>query len=796
MIVAFFRTALRTILKHRNHSVLNILGFSTGLACFALIAIWLNQQLHFDRMHKNADRIFQVNTLVNDGVSSWKEAVTPVPLAKAMHHELPEVENVLRLEFSDAVVSSGKAQFTEDGVAAADPSFFTFFDFKLLKGNVATALSQPYSLVISESMAKKYFGDADPINQSLRLFSYDPDGKGADYLVTGVIEDCPSGSHFTYDMLLSFSTIETAEPETLTQEGWSNREYHTYMMLKEGTAIPPLEEKLVTVLTKYPTKEKKNYHYFLTPLTDIHFQADIRAEIQPGVSKTYLLSFAAIALVVILFACINYVNLTTAYAVDHYKAVGIRKVLGSTRRQLVVQYLTQSWLMAVLAMIVSLGWMLLAKPLFETMLDSKLVGVYTFGTLFTLFAIASVAGIISGIYPAMVITSLQPVQILKGHLSKGPSGMWVRKTLVVVQYSATVLLIIAILTVSRQMKFIRDKDLGFNRENILIIEMNGSPEAMPGYNRFYDQMRSLGSINSISRSNTMIGEGLSKETAAGENYAGDRIDITVGNVGIDHDYLDTYGIGLVAGRNFTRESPSDSSALIINEEATRSLGFLNPHEAMGKHFKLGDRDGEVIGIVKDFHHASLHESIGPLAMSLLPGKYSRISIRMTGDQRQNMEWIEGAWKKSFPNTVFDYSFVDERLRHSYRAEDRFARLYFVFSTISIIIASLGLFALVSYTVERRTKEIGVRKVLGANVLQLATLLSKEFLVLVLVSCAISMPLGWYMMEEWLQGFAYRINVGPEIVVAGFLTLVLALVTLGIRTVRSAVANPVEALKVE
>lgn len=797
MITDFFKTALRTILKHRAHSALNVLGFSTGLACFALIIIWVNQQLHFDRMHENADRIFQVNALVADQSSTWKEAVTPAPLAKAMYHELPEVENIFRLNFSDAVISTGNVRFVEDGVVAADPTFFTFFDFRLLKGNAAQALSHPYSAVISESMAKKYFGDADPINQSLRLFSYDPDGQGADYLITGIIEDCPPNSHFTYTMLISFSTIETAEPETLTQEGWYNHEYHTYVMLKKGTTIGPLQEKLSVLPAKYPTKEKKRYHYFLTALADIHFQADIRAAIQPGISKTYLFSFLAIAFIVLLFACINYMNLSTAYAVDHYRGVGIRKVLGSSRKQLVMQYLAQSWLMAVLAMMVSLGWMELAKPFFEMILGSPLDGVYTFRTLLTLFAIASVTGILSGVYPAMVITSLKPINILRGHLSKGPSGMLVRKTLVVVQYSATVLLIIAILTVNRQLKFIQDKDLGFNRENLLVIEMNGSPEAMPGYSSFYDQIKPLGSVEDIARSNTMIGEGLSRESAVGENSSGNNLDITVGTVGIDHDYLDTYRIELKAGRNFIRGSASDSSAFIINEAATRALGFTDPQNAIGKHFSLGELAGEVIGVVKDFHHATLHERIDPLAMFLLPGRYSRISIRMTGDQRQNMEWIEGAWKKSFPNTVFDYSVADDRLQNSYRSENRFAKFNMVFSTISIIIASLGLFALVSYIVERRTKEIGVRKVFGANVMQVAALLSKEFLVLVVLSCALSMPLGWYMMEEWLQSFAYRINLGaPEIIGTGLFTLALAIITLGIRTVQAALANPAESLKAE
>jgi putative ABC transport system permease protein len=374
--------------------------------------------------------------------------------------------------------------------------------------------------------------------------------------------------------------------------------------------------------------------------------------------------------------------------------------------------------------------------------------------------------------------------------------MLVRKVLVVVQYSVTVLLLIAVITVSSQLKFVHDKDLGFNTENLLVVAMNGSPEAMPNYSSFNDQLRSVGSITGIARSNTSIGGGLSRELAIAETSSG-KTDIHVYTAGIDHDYLDTYRIELVAGRNFIPGSASDSSRFIINEATVHALGFENVMDAIGKHFRIGDRDGDVVAVVKDFHHASLHEQIEPLAMYLLPDYYSRISIRMTGDQLQNMKQIEGAWKKSFPTTVFDYAFADDKLQNSYRQEDRFAKLYFAFSTVSIVIASLGLFALISYSVERRTKEIGIRKVLGANVLQISTLLSEEFLILVIISCGISMPLGWYATNEWLQNFAYHINPGVTVIMgSGILTVIIALTTLGIKTVKSALANPVKSLRAE
>lgn len=799
MVTIFFRTAWRAILKNRFHSALNIIGFSTGLACFGVIAIWLMQQFSFDKTHTKADRIFQVNASVENESTSWKEAISAAPLGITMNEEFSEVEDALRLDVTDAMIMGAKEVFKEDWILAADPSFFNFFDFKLIKGNTARALSEPYTIIISESMAKKYFGEADPINQSLRLFSHDPDGKGADYLITGIIEDCPANSHLNYTMIMSFSTIDKAEPETRYAEGWNNHEYYNYVMLKDPASMSRVEENIPSLVTKHGSgvTVKNRYHYFLTPLHDIHFQSDIRAEIKPSVSKAYMFSFGAIAFVVLLFACINYVNLSTAHAADRYKEFGIRKMLGSSQKLLVIQFLTQSWLMAVLAIVVSLGLMQLSKRLFEVILGTELYGIYTTEVILVLFTVASVAGIISGIYPAVLIAFVRPVEILKGYFIKGTSGMLVRKALVVVQYSVTVLLLVAVLTVSAQLKFISDKDLGFTTENLVVVAMNGSPEAMPGYSGFYDKLGSIGSITGVARSNTSIGGGLSKELAVAESADGHAIDIHINTAGIDHDYLKTYGIKVVAGRNFIPGMPLDSSRFIINESTARALGFENVTEAVGKRFKIEDRDGDVVGIVKDFHHSSLHEHIEPLAVYLLPDYYSRISISMTGDRRQNMQQIEAAFKQSFPSTVFDFAFADDKVQNSYRQEDRFMKLYSVFSTISIVIAALGLFALISYTVERRTKEIGIRKILGANVLQISTLLSKEFLILVFISCAISMPLGWYFTREWLQNFAYHIDPGINVIIAsGLATVVLALTVLGIRTVKSALANPVDSLRAE
>ncbi len=802
MIRTLLRSSLRHLLKNRIHASVNILGLSVGLACFAIIGMWVDQQFSFDQMHENAKRIFQVNALVNDGTGTYKQAITPAPLAGALASDVPEVERALRIDVSGAVVKSKDQQFVEQGILATDPSFFDFFDFRLLKGNPATALSEPYSVVITENTAKKYFGDRDPINQSLRIFQYDPEGNGAEYKITGVIENCPVNSHFDYSMLISFKTIEVAEPESLTEEGWRNNEYYTYILLKPLALSSTLEDKFPSFLEKYLGSEmgKQNppYQYFLTPLKVIHFATDVRYGIRPGTSKTYIMIFSAIGVIVLILACINYISLSTAYSSDQFKEVGVRKALGASKTHLVFQYLVESWLLAVMAMIVSIAWIELSKSTFENIFGFQLTALYSFSNLYILFGVASLAGIISGIYPALILSSFHTINILKGQFSKSSSGVVMRKGLVVLQYSISIILITGILIVRKQLDYAESKDLGFNHENLLVLASNGSPEVIPGYAGFANELKSLPGIAGIARSNTSIGRGLDKSSGLAESAGGNRIGISVYTAHIDHDYLNTYQMSLLAGRNFAPGNASDSSGgYIINEAAARFCGYRDPQEAIGKFFSVDGRDGEVIGVIQDFHYADLHEIIEPAALSLLNGYFSRITVRMNGEADKNSILVANAWKKHYPETVVDFTFLDDRLMQSYKAEDRFSRIFLIFSIISITIASLGLFALVSYQVERRSKEIGIRKVLGGSAIGISTMLSVEFFLLVAISYLIAIPIGWYFMDKWLQNFAYHISIGAGIfLTAAIVSIAISMGTVGLKTIRSALRNPVDSLRTE
>lgn len=802
MIRRLLRSSLRQLLKNRIHTWLNILGLSVGLACFAIIAMWVEQQLSFDRMHQNAKRIFQVNALVTDDAGIYKQAITPAPLAGALVNDLPEVEGTLRIDVSGAVVKSEDQQFVEQGILATDPSFFDFFDFKLLKGNPATALSEPYTVVISEQTAKKYFGDRDPINQSLRILQYDPEGNGAEYKITGIIEEGPVHSHFDYSMLISFKTIEVAEPESLTDEGWRNNEYYTYILLKPLALPSILEAKFPSFLKKYLGSEmgKQNisYQYFLTPLTEIHFATDVKYQIQPGTSKTYIMMFSAIGVIVLILACINYISLSTAYSSDRFKEVGVRKALGASKSQLALQYLVESWLLAVMAMIVSIAWIELSKSTFENIFGLQLTGLYTFSSLCILFGVASLAGIISGIYPALILSSFHTINILKGQFSKGSSGVVMRKGLVVLQYSITIILITGILVVRKQLHYVESKDLGFEQQNLLVLASNGSPEIIPGFAGFANELKSLPGIAGVARSNTSIGGGLDKSSGLAESAEGNRIGISVYTARIDHDYLNTYQMSLLAGRNFIPGNASDSSrGYIINEAAARFCGYREPKDAVGRFFSVDGREGEVVGVVQDFHYADLHDNIEPAALYLLDGYFSRITVRMNGAADKTSVLIANTWKKHYPESVVDFTFLDDRLQQSYKAEDRFSRIFFIFSIISITIASLGLFALVSYQVERRSKEIGIRKVLGGSAIGISTMLSVEFLLLVVVSYVIAIPIGWYLMDRWLQNFAYHISISAGIfLTAAIISITIAMGTVGLKTVRSALRNPVDSLRTE
>jgi putative ABC transport system permease protein len=792
--------AARHLANNKQYTLLNVFGLSVGLACFALIGDWVKSELSYDRFHKKNDQIYRVVAKFTDNTSVIDQAVTSPPLGAALINDIPEIEKVVRIDPSDAAMNVGDKTFLERGIITDQP-FFDVFDFKLLSGDRRSALIEPYSVILSEAMALKYFGKANPLGQLVKIFGFDPDGNGALYKVTGVIETCPTNSQFFYDYLISFSTWETVSPEILDSEGWSHNRIYTYVLLNSNSEATAVQAKIPQAIEKSigSSKSEKSFpfEYSLQALTDVHLYSNLNYEIGPTGNISYVILFGTVGIIVLSLACINYVNLSTAYATSRFKEVGIHKVMGAMKRQLVTRYLTESWLLAMISMLIAFAWIELSRPLFETISGTRFIGLYTIESIGTLFVVTSFVGLIAGVYPAVVISSFKPVNILKAH-SGGVSGSWLRKVLVVVQFSATIMLVIGIMVVQLQMKFIHDKDLGFSKDNLVVFGVHGSPEVLSGYKSFVEQLTSSRNIDGVTRSNTTIGNGLGNLSANLEDAYGMSVNATVYGIGVDYDYINVHKMELIAGRNFLLDNASDSTrAFIVNESLTKSYGYSDPSDIIGKPFEYDGAKGAIIGVVKDFNFKSLQHKVEPAFMHLLSDGFSRVSIRITGDTRKGFDEVLAMWKKHFPSSVIQYSFYEDSLATSYQTESRFNGIFLIFSLVSLVIGCLGLFALVSYTVERRSKEIGIRKVLGASVGNILSMISAEFIFLVAWSCLVAIPLGYYFMNEWLTSFAYHISLNVFMFVgAGVFVLAIAWFTVGIRTFSAASADPVDSLRTE
>jgi putative ABC transport system permease protein len=782
------------------YTFLNLFGLSLGLACFALIGLWVKSELSYDRFHEKSDRIHRVVSKFVDETSVIDQAVTSPLLGPTLIKDIPGIEEAVRIDPGDAVMAVGDKSFLERGIIT-DQSFFDVFDFKLLGGDRNSVLKEPYSVILSQSLAEKYFGASDPIGQLVKIFGFDPDGKGAQYKVTGVIENCPDNSQFFYDYVISFKTREIFEPRVLEHGMWFNTSIYTYILLQPNTEAAGVQGKLPGLIETYigteMRKQNLQYEYTLQALTDVHLNSDLSYEIGPNGSISYVIIFGTVGIIVLLLACINYINMSTAYATERFKEVGIHKVMGALRRQLVTRYLTESWLLAIISLMIAFAWIEFSRPLFESISGTKVEGVYTIRSLGTLFSIASFVGLIAGLYPSLVLSGFKPVNILKGYVG-GMSGNWLRKNLVVVQFSITIILIIGIIVVQLQMQFIQDKDLGFDKNNLVVFGVHGSPEVINGYKGFADELTSSPNIGGVSRSNTTIGNGLGNATAVIEDGNRNNLSTTLYPFRVDHDYIDVYNMKLLAGRNFRIDNAADSTlAFIVNEALTKSYGYSNPSDIIGKSIKYNGTNGEIIGVVNDFHFHNLRHKVEPLCMHLLGGGFSRISVRISGDARKGFDEVQAIWKKHFPTSVLQYAFYEDSLASSYRAESRFSGIFLVFSMVSLVIACLGLFSLVSYTVERRSKEIGIRKVLGASASNILLMLSAEFLILVALSSIVAIPLGYYFMNAWLTNFAYHVSLNVFMFLAAVvLVLVIAWGTVSLRTLKAASANPVKSLRSE
>ncbi|HMB91368.1 MAG TPA: ABC transporter permease [Rhodothermales bacterium] len=798
MLKNYLKIALRHLRRHKGYAFINVAGLAVGMAVCVLIVLFVRDELRYDRFHANADRIFRVVNERQGEQGTTMRAATPPAMGPTLVREFPEVQQAVRFfDMGTTLVRRGDKQIYERNVWTADSTLFDVFTLNLVSGDPGTALNQPASLILSESAAQTYFGADDPLGQTLDLSG------GIEFTVTGVFEDWPDQSHIQADFIASFSTMRRfVDPARL--ENWIWQQFYTYILVPDADAAASLEAKLPAFLDRYADAETSQYSFTyesqLQPLTEVYLHSvGFAFDGSPRGSITYVYAFSGIALLILLIACFNFMNLATARSMQRAREVGMRKVIGAQRRQLVAQFLGESVLMALVALVVTVGVVLLVLPSFNAFIG-KALGLDV-ASILSLLGGGLVVGLLAGSYPAFFLSAFRPLHVLKG--GRGAEGMnlsAVRKGLVVAQFAISTLLIIGTAVVFQQLDYLHNKDLGFDKEQVVVLPLRGDMD---------DNLDAL-------KSELLRHPGVTGATASwgvpGEWAAGDDVRLPGSDVAwptnmivADYDFIDTYRMHLIAGRGFSRDFPSDErEAFILNETAAQALGWT-PEEAIGQELLWDEwsdererRSGQVIGVVQDFHYGSLHQEIERLVLLMHPSSVGQLSVRIQPDGVQaSMDHIASIWKTWAPSWPFEYEFLDEDIADEYAAEQTLSQLVSVFALLAIGIACLGLLGLAAFMAERRTKEVGVRKVLGASVPGIVLLLSKDFARLVLIAFVVAAPVAYIAMHRWLDSFVYRIDLGVGVfLAAGVFVLAIAWLTVSYQSIRAARVNPVESLRYE
>ncbi|MCF0073346.1 ABC transporter permease [Dyadobacter sp. CY261] len=793
MLKNYFKIAFRNLWKHKVFSLINIMGLSVGMSACLLISMYVNFELTYDAFHSKADRIYRLVTdvktpseTINAGITSWAFGPT-------IKQDFPEVEAYTRLNGGSFLVRKGDIKFQEEATLFADSSLFRVFDFKLIQGDPKTALKEPLSLVFTEKAARKYFGDADPIGQTLLL-----SGEGLPAKVTGVMKDIPENSLIKGDMFVSMATMTQRFNRGIDEE-WGNFGASTYLLLKPGTDSKSLEKKLPAYLERRAGKlmreSKMSYTLFLEPLLSVHLHSERDVAEKGSINNVYV--FSVVAAFILLIACINFINLTTARSAERAKEVGIRKVVGAARTLLARQFVSESVMLCLIAFVFSILLSAALIPLFNNLAGKTITtGIFSNPAFPAMMLLAAVfIGILAGIYPALVLSSFEPVTVLKGRFTTSVKGILLRKGLVTVQFAISIALIIATLIVYIQMNFMRNRDLGFSKDQMLVVNTEGDPKR----EAFKQALNGLPGVKSTAASSSVPGSSNPGAYSEIENKSGDLQIANLDLYFVDFDYITQFGLKMAAGRPFSKDFGTDTTrAMVINEAAAKLFGYSKPEEAIGRRFKQWGREGKIVGVIKNFHFRSLQETIKPLTMRIEPGGSELVSVKIEGDRlKETIAAVEEKWKQAMPSRPFSYYFMDEFFDRQYRSEERFEKLFFNFAILAIFISCLGLLGLASYSTMQRTKEIGVRKVMGASIASIVGLLSKDFLKLVLIAFVIASPIAYFGMERWLEHFAYRTAIYWWIfAIAAALSTAIAFATVSFQSIRAAVMNPVKSLRSE
>jgi putative ABC transport system permease protein len=795
----YLKSALRNIKKHKGYASINIVGLAIGMACCILIVLYIATELSYDRYHKNAGRIFRLGLDANMGGSQVITPISNVPSAPALVQEYPEVIDAVRIRtVSRTSVEYEDKQYYENGILYADNSLFSVFTFPMIAGDPRTALETAYSVVLTEDTAKRYFGDRDPIGRALTL------NNDSNFVITGVMNNVPPNSHFTFDMVCSYETLYDRNRELM--EEWFNFRDYTYLLLAEGFDHKELEDKFPSLIAKHMGSTLMalggEIDFFLQPLTSIHLHSNLENEISPNSSITYIYIFTAVALFILCIACINFMNLATARSSTRAKEVGMRKVVGAERKELIRQFLGESLLYGFLSLLIALLFSWAALPFVSSLSgqDLSINLAYVPWLIPGLIGLALFVGFLAGSYPALFLSSFRPVQVLKGNLKTGSSHSRLRSVFVVSQFMISIGLIIGTGIILSQIKFMKNKSLGFDKRNVLVVEimdrnMRRSLDSVKA------EIQRVPGVLAVSSASLVPGQEPSVQPFIPEGFTEKQSQL-MEIFWVDQDFFPALGMDVVKGRNFSLEFGTDSSsAVIINETAARRYGWENP---VGKTIRAPGDDitqwdtYTVVGVVKDFHRTSLHSIIAPQLIGNDPGRFDELIIRIAPENPNlTLNLLREKWQEIDPQRPFDFFFLDSRLDSQYGAEERLSDILSAFSVFAIFIACLGLFGMASFAAEQRTKEIGIRKVLGASVSGVVVLLSKDFLKLIVIANLIVWPLAYFGMHRWLQNFAYKTGISIGIFVfTGLAAMGIALATVSFQSIRAALLDPIHAIKYE
>jgi len=798
MLINYFKNAVRILISQRFYSIINIAGLSIGITACILVTLYIEHDLSYDRYHKNAENIYRIEFNYSQEGTTSRSAQTQALLGPTLKNEYPEIKKLSRIYFSDrSLVKAGDKNNYEDRISYADSDFFEIFSYQAVAGDITEFLKKPNTIILTESTVEKYFGKENPLGKIIEVDNQ------YNFEITGVIKDVPDNSHFKFDFIAPYSSLEKLPVANYFPQWGATFGSYTYMLADKGFDPEAFEKKTENFFPTHTDIKNDSWKVLVNPLLDIHLNSHSEDEIEENSSPSRIIIISSIAIFILLLACINFVNLSTARSSKRAMEIGMRKTIGASRFQLIKQFLGESVVFSMAALLISIITVKLVLPDFSSLVGTEIGLDYNsdWTTMLIILGGVLVVGILAGLYPALFISSYQPVDVIKGVNSTNSGknkALYLRKGLVILQFSISVILIAGTIIVNLQLRYLRNYSMGFDKEYMIVLPVH--IRVSDNYKTIKNELRNIPGVISVTTgrsaptSKNNFGTDC-KPNGMSSNIGEFRIEVN----SVDYDYMNHFGVKLVAGRYFSEDFPGDfPNSMVINEKMVRSLGFKNALDVIGKSYPLALNGfkPEVIGVIKDFNSSSLHNEITSQVFMTNPNWFKEFIVKVkSANMPSTINSLKEVWVKFFPQYPFEYSFLDESIDKMYKSEEQYSKVISTFSVVALFIACLGLLGLASFVTEQRKKEIGIRKVQGASIKSIVQLVSNEFLILVIVSNVIAWPIAYFFMKKWLVSFAYRIDISIwTFIYSGVLALLIALLTVGFQAVKAAVANPVKSLE--